>query len=66
MPGGQIIGTIFFILLTIAALTSAISLLEVITAYFIDEKGWARHKAVIVFGGVTFLVGLPSAFRIMF
>lgn len=61
MPGGQIIGTIFFILLTIAALTSAISLLEVITAYFIDEKGWSRHKAVIVFGTVTFLIGLPSA-----
>lgn len=61
MPGGQIIGTIFFFLLTIAALTSAISLLEVITAYFIDEKGWSRHKAVIIFGSVTFVIGLPSA-----
>lgn len=61
MPGGQIIGTVFFFLLTIAALTSAISLLEVITAYFIDEKGWSRHRAVIVFGSVTFIIGLPSA-----
>ena len=61
MPGGQLFGTVFFILLTIAALTSAISLLEVITAYFVDEKKWKRHKAVIVFGFITFLIGLPSA-----
>jgi NSS family neurotransmitter:Na+ symporter len=61
MPGGDFIGPIFFILLSIAALTSAISLLEVITAYFVDEKGWSRHKAVTVFGTVTFLIGIPSA-----
>ncbi len=61
MPGGEIIGPIFFILLTIAAITSAISLLEVITAYFVDEKGWSRHKAVLVFGGFTFILGIPSA-----
>ncbi len=61
MPGGYIFSILFFILLTIAALTSAISLLEVITAYFVDEKGWSRKKAVLVFGTVTFLIGLPSA-----
>lgn len=61
MPGGGIFGTVFFILLTIAAITSAISLLEVITAYFVDEKKWSRRKAVLVFGSVTFLLGIPSA-----
>ncbi len=61
MPGGYIFSIAFFILLSIAALTSAISLLEVITAYFVDEKGWSRKKAVLVFGGITFLLGLPSA-----
>ncbi|MBN1300406.1 MAG: sodium-dependent transporter [Melioribacteraceae bacterium] len=61
MPGGYIFAIVFFILLTIAALTSAISLLEVITAYFVDEKRWSRKKAVYVFGTVTFLIGLPSA-----
>jgi NSS family neurotransmitter:Na+ symporter len=61
MPGGEVIGPIFFVLLTIAAITSAISLLEVITAYFVDEKGWSRHKAVLVFGGFTFILGIPSA-----
>ena len=61
MPGGYIFSIIFFLLLSIAALTSAISLLEVITAYFVDEKGWARKKAVLVFGTITFIIGLPSA-----
>ncbi len=61
MTGGYFFSIIFFILLTIAALTSAISLLEVVVAYFVDEKGWKRHKAVIVFGSFTFLIGVPSA-----
>jgi len=61
MPGGYIFSILFFFLLTIAALTSAISLLEVVVSYFVDEKGWKRHNAVIAFGGVTFLIGVPSA-----
>lgn len=67
MPGGYIVGILFFILLTIAALTSAISLLEVVTAYFIDEKKWKRHNAVLVFGSLALLIGIPSAlsFNIM-
>ena len=61
MPGGYLFSILFFVLLTIAALTSSISLLEVITAYFVDEKGWSRHRAVIVFGLLTTLFGIPSA-----
>jgi NSS family neurotransmitter:Na+ symporter len=61
MPGGYVMAILFFILLTIAALTSAISLLEVITAYFIDEKKWKRHNAVLVFGSLAFIIGIPSA-----
>lgn len=61
MPGGFIFSIIFFILLTIAAITSVISLLEVIVAYFVDEKNWKRHKAVLVFGTLSFIVGIPSA-----
>ncbi|MFC2093097.1 sodium-dependent transporter [Bacteroidota bacterium] len=60
MPGGYIFAILFFILLTIAALTSAISLLEVVVAYFVDERGWKRHRAVITFGIVIFLIGVPS------
>ncbi len=61
MTGGYIFSILFFLLLSIAALTSSISLLEVVIAYFVDEKKWNRKKAVLVFGGVTFLVALPSA-----
>jgi len=61
MPGGYFFSILFFILLTIAALTSAISLLEVVVAYFVDELGWNRKKAVIILGFVVFLLGLPSA-----
>jgi NSS family neurotransmitter:Na+ symporter len=61
MTGGYVFAIFFFILLSIAALTSTISLLEVITAYFVDELNWKRHNAVIVFGIVTILFGIPSA-----
>jgi NSS family neurotransmitter:Na+ symporter len=61
MPAGVICGPLFFLLLVIAALTSGISLLEVVTAYFIDEKGWSRRKTVLISGSVIFLLGIPSA-----
>lgn len=61
MVGGYFFAIVFFILLSIAALTSTISLLEVITAYFVDELNWKRHNAVIVFGIVTIIFGIPSA-----
>jgi neurotransmitter:Na+ symporter, NSS family len=60
MPLGWIASIIFFALLAIAALTSSISLLEVVVAYFIDEKGWQRKKAVLVMGLVIFAIGVPS------
>jgi neurotransmitter:Na+ symporter, NSS family len=61
MPGGILVGGIFFVLLSIAALTSAISLLEVPVAFLIDEKKMNRKIAVWLVGGITLLVGLPSA-----
>ncbi|NOZ03449.1 MAG: sodium-dependent transporter [FCB group bacterium] len=61
MPGGFLFAILFFLLLTLAALTSAISLLEVVVAFFVDEMNWTRHRAVLVFGFITFLLGVPSA-----
>ncbi|ABR46572.1 sodium:neurotransmitter symporter [Alkaliphilus metalliredigens QYMF] len=43
---GPILSVIFFVALTVAALTSSVSLMEVAVAYFIDEKGIERKKAV--------------------
>ena len=58
---GMFISFVFFLLLLFAALSSAVSLLEVVTSYFIDEKGWSRHKATLITGGAIFLFGIPSA-----
>ncbi len=60
MPLGIVFGVLFFVLLAIAALTSAISLLEVVTAWLIDEKGWTRKKASAWMGLVIFIVGIPA------
>ncbi|MGI6252330.1 MAG: sodium-dependent transporter [Aminivibrio sp.] len=60
MPGGAIWSSLFFLLLFIAALTSAISLLEVVASYVID-KGWSRAKAAWGMGFLIFLLGVPSA-----
>ena len=61
MPGGQWISALFFVLLAIAALTSTVSLLEVATAYLIDEHGLGRRKAVLLIGAVTAALGIPAA-----
>jgi len=62
MPGGIFIwGTLFFLLLAIAALTSGVSLLEVIIAYYVDENGSTRRKVSVWGGLVIFLIGVPCA-----
>lgn len=61
MPGGVIVGVFFFILLAIAALTSAISLLEVGVAWAVDELKISRKSATLLLTAATFLLGIPSA-----
>ncbi|MEE9466428.1 MAG: sodium-dependent transporter, partial [Candidatus Neomarinimicrobiota bacterium] len=61
MAGGAFFGVMFFFLLFVAALTSAISILEVVTAYFIDEKGWSRSKATFTFGGIIGAIGVLAS-----
>lgn len=60
--GGMLLAILFFGLLVFAALTSAISLLEVVASYFIDQLGWTRKRAAWLLGGVIFLFGVASAF----
>lgn len=59
MPGGQLFGGAFFVLLSIAALTSTLSLLEVPTAALID-RGWTRRKAVVFLTGLVTALAVPS------
>ncbi|MCD6374075.1 MAG: sodium-dependent transporter [Caldisericaceae bacterium] len=61
MPAGTLVGAIFFLLLSVAALTSTISLLEVPVAFLIDEKKVHRKRIVWIIAGIAFLLGLPSA-----
>jgi NSS family neurotransmitter:Na+ symporter len=61
MPAGAIVGGLFFLLLTVAALTSSISILEVPASYFIDERKWNRKKSAWVVGIAAFVIGIPSA-----
>jgi neurotransmitter:Na+ symporter, NSS family len=58
---GTLFGFAFFLLLAAAALSSAVSLLEVAVAYFIRKFSWSRQKASLIVGGIIFLLGVPSS-----
>ena len=57
MPGGSIIAILFFLSLLLAAVTSAISMLEVIVRYFIEEWKMSRNNAVIISMVLIILLG---------
>jgi NSS family neurotransmitter:Na+ symporter len=59
IPGGRILGIVFFGMVGIAALSSAISILEVLVSYLIDEVGVARVPASAALGAAVFLLGVP-------
>ena len=61
MTAGWVFGAIFFCLLSVAAVTSSISMLEVPVSYFVDDKPKARKKAATMVGIFAFLIGIPSA-----
>lgn len=61
LPGGFFIAVGFFLLVTFAALTSSVSLLEVVVAYW-DEKHHApRWKTTLITGTIIFFLGILSA-----
>ena len=66
MPAGSIVALAFFVLLLAAAVTSAISLLEVISAYFVDEFKMPRHLAAVMFGLICFLMGVGVAYNLAY
>ncbi len=61
MPGGVIVGTLFFFLLTVAAVTSAISLLEPAVSYVEERTGVDRKKVSIYIAIAAFALGTLSA-----
>jgi len=62
MPGGLLIGSVFFVLVTIAAWSSAISLLEPGVAWLIEAKNMSRVQANLLIAGGIWVLGLGSVF----
>jgi NSS family neurotransmitter:Na+ symporter len=60
MPGGPIIAAIFFLLLTFAAWTSAISLIEPPVAWLIESRGLTRPAAALLVGVIIWALGFLS------
>ncbi|MFY9312207.1 MAG: sodium-dependent transporter [Tepidanaerobacteraceae bacterium] len=61
MPLGVLFGLMFFVLMLFAALTSSISMLEVNTAFLVDNYKIDRKKAALTAGFFIFLLGIPSS-----
>ena len=60
-PFGALLGPLFYVLIALAALTSTMSLLEVVTSYIIDEHGVDRRKATLMCGGAVFVFTILAA-----
>jgi neurotransmitter:Na+ symporter, NSS family len=58
---GRVVGLLFFLALFIGAITSAVSLLEVVTSSVIDEWKISRRVAALVAGGVIAALGILPA-----
>ncbi len=61
MGFGSIAGIIFFLLVFVAAITSAISLAETSASTFEDQFGWSRIKSSIIIGIIMIVLGSASA-----
>jgi len=58
VTGGLLFGTLFFVLLTFAAWTSAISIIEPAVAFLVENRGMRRKKAASVIVGMAWAIGL--------
>lgn len=61
MFGGGVIGTIFFLLVLFAALTSSISLMETVVSVLSDKLGWNRRICCLSVFVFSLVLGLPSS-----
>lgn len=62
MPAGAILGPMFFILMAIAALTSAITILETIVSVIEDFSSMSRRKIVLLITLLLWIAGLGTVF----
>lgn len=62
MPAGLIVGTLFFVLLTFAALSSSIGMLEPVVSWLVEHRGFRRPFMAVTAGLIAWLIGLSIAF----
>jgi len=62
MPLGEAAAAAFFLLLFVAALASAISMLELAVALVVRRVGWSRPAAAAAIGAACFVAGLATVF----
>ncbi len=62
MPGGAIVGSVFFLLVFVAGLTSALSMLEVMISRAEESKRLRRKPMAVVLGLGAFVLGLATVF----
>lgn len=62
MPGGRVWGTLFFVFLSFAALSTIIAVFENIISFAMDLWGWSRKKAILINGLVIAVLSLPCVF----
>lgn len=60
LPAGQLVGSVFFLLMVLAALTSAISMLELFVAGLHERFYVSRFTSAAILGGAAWLVGIAS------
>ena len=61
MWGGRLWGTLFFLFMSFAALSTIIAVFENLISFCMDRWGWNRKKAVIVNGIAVTVLSLPCA-----
>ena len=59
MPGGRLWGSLFFVFMSFAALSTVIAVFENIISFAIDLWGWSRKKAILVNLAVILVLSMP-------
>ena len=59
MPFGQVLGTLWFLLLFFAGITSSVGLCQPAIAFMQEAFGWDRHRSAVACGGALIAMGFP-------
>ena len=62
MPGGSILGVLFFLFLAVAALSTLVAVFENLAAFGMEEFHWSRVKSCLIFGIALGVLSMPCIF----